>query len=44
MYRQNKLEPQGLAGKLLNFLLNIFWAVVWLGRWSLRLMRKLAGK
>ena len=44
MLRHNRLSPKGFGGKLGNFLLNLFWAVAWLGRWGIRLARKAMGK
>ncbi|MBR4695622.1 MAG: hypothetical protein IKO94_06035, partial [Selenomonadaceae bacterium] len=42
--RENKLGPQGIRGKAVNFLLNLLWAVIWLGRWGIRIAKGLAGR
>lgn len=39
--RRNQLAPAGAGAKLMNFVVNIFWAVVWLGRWTIRLVKGL---
>lgn len=38
MGKGNRLAPAGLPARLGNFLLNLAWAIVWLGRWTLRLL------
>ncbi|ERL05059.1 hypothetical protein [Mitsuokella sp. oral taxon 131] len=37
--RRNKLAPKARSERYLNLALNLFWAIVWLGRWTMRLMR-----
>lgn len=37
---RNKLTPQHTGGRLLNFLVNFFWAIVWLGRSIIRIVKK----
>lgn len=44
MQRRNKLAPKGLSGKFGNFLLNLFWAIVWLGRWCMRIIGRYLGR
>ena len=41
MDKRNRLAPESLPGQLINFLLNLAWAVVWLGRWTIRLLRRI---
>ena len=35
--RRNKLAPKARSERYLNLALNLFWAIVWLGRWTMRL-------
>lgn len=37
---RNKLTPQGAGGRLMNFIINFFWALVWLGRSIIRFIKK----
>ena len=39
MFRNNRL-PSGRGGWLGNFLSNFFWAIVWLGRSIIRLVKR----
>lgn len=38
---RNKLLPEGYGARFWNFCQNLIWAVVWLGCWTIRLVRKL---
>lgn len=38
---RNKLAPDSPGGQALNFLGNLCWSVVWLGRWTIRLLRRI---
>ncbi len=40
---RNKLMPRGSLGWLGNFIVNFFWAIVWLGRSIIRIVRKHLG-
>ena len=37
----NKLAPDSFKGRLWNFFANLCWSVVWLGRWTIRLLRRI---
>jgi len=37
---RNKLTPQGRGGWLLNFAVNFFWSIVWLGRSIIKIVKK----
>ena len=39
--RKNKLRPEGFWARLQNFIMNGIWSIVWLGRWTIRLLRKI---
>ncbi|MDD6383640.1 hypothetical protein [Mitsuokella sp.] len=41
---RNKLLPESRGARFWNFCQNLAWAVVWLGRWTIRLLRKLLAK
>lgn len=41
---QNKLAPSSRGGKIVNFVINILWAVVWLGRSTIRIIRRYVGR
>lgn len=41
MGRKNTLCPEGLWARLQNFILNAVWSIAWLGRWTIRLLRRL---
>lgn len=41
---RNKLAPESLTGKLLDFVANLLWSIVWLGRWTIRLLKRLLKK
>ncbi len=42
---RNKLAPEGYGARFLNFAANLAWSIVWLGRWTIRLLRRfLTGK
>lgn len=36
---RNKLAATSMAGKIISFLANLLWAVVWLGKWAIRLLK-----
>lgn len=36
---RNKLAPTARGTRWLNLALNLCWAVIWLGRWAIRLTR-----
>ena len=36
---QNKLAPKSMGGKIADFFANLLWAIVWLGRWTIRLIK-----
>ena len=38
---ENKLDSAGPAGKLWNVFSTFCWALVWLGRWGLRLLGRI---
>ena len=38
---KNKLRPEGFWARLQNFIMNSLWSIVWLGRWTIRLLKKL---
>ncbi|WP_187620282.1 hypothetical protein [Selenomonas ruminis] len=38
---RNKLAPASLSGKILDFAANLLWSIVWLGRWTIRLLKGL---
>jgi len=40
---ENKLAPKTAGGKLGNFFMNLFWSIVWLGRWTIRLIKRILG-
>ena len=40
MQGRNQLAPEGFAAKLKNFAANLLWALVWLGRWCVKLVRR----
>lgn len=40
MSRHDYLAPEGKGGKLKNFIQNLAWSIVWLGRWTIRLLKK----
>lgn len=37
----NKLAPESFWGKIANFFMNLFWSIVWLGRWTIRLIKRI---
>ena len=41
---QNKLAPESLTGKVLDFAANLLWSIVWLGRWTIQLLKQLLKK
>ena len=41
MQGRNQLAPKGFAAKLKNFAANLLWAVVWLARWGVKIVRRL---
>ena len=40
MQGRNQLAPEGFAAKLKNFAANLLWALVWLAKWCVRLVRR----
>lgn len=44
MMPKNKLLPASYGARFWNFCQNLLWSVVWLGRWTIRLMRKLLSR
>lgn len=38
---RNKLAPKSIGGKLADFGANLLWAIVWLGRWTVRLAKNM---
>ena len=38
---KNKLAPKSLGGRALDFILNLLWAIIWLGRWTIRLLKRI---
>ena len=42
--QRNKLAAEKWTARMKNFLLNFFWAVVWLGRWGIKITRRLLNK
>jgi len=43
MGQRNKLSG-GKKSELINFFMNIIWALAWLGRWGIRLLKMAAAK
>lgn len=41
---RNKLAPESMPGKILDFVANLLWSIVWLGRWTIRLLKRLRKK
>lgn len=39
MPRRDYLAPEGLGGRIVDLVKNLLWAVVWLGRWVIRLIK-----
>ena len=40
MRRHDYLAPEG-GGKIVNFIKNLVWSIVWLGRWTIRRLKRL---
>lgn len=38
---RNKLAPKTTGEKLADFLANLLWAIVWLGKWVIRLAKNM---
>ena len=36
---QNKLRPDGYGARVFNFIAKCLWSIVWLGRWTIRLLK-----
>lgn len=36
---RNKLAPKSRGAKIADFLANLLWSVVWLGKWTIRLVK-----
>ena len=36
---QNKLRPDGYGARVFNFIANCLWSIVWLGRWTIGLLK-----
>jgi hypothetical protein len=42
--RKNKLRPEGFWAWLQNFIMNSLWSIVWLGRWTIRLLKNICSR
>lgn len=38
---KNKLAPDSRLGRVLDFILNLLWSIVWLGRSVIRLLKRI---
>ena len=41
---KNKLAPDSFMRRLWDFFTNLCWSVVWLGRWTIRLLKRIIKK
>ncbi|SFT48553.1 hypothetical protein SAMN02910356_00731 [Selenomonas sp. GACV-9] len=38
---KNRLAPESRSGRILDFFANLLWSIVWLGRWTIRLLKRI---